>query len=203
MIIVHLVSMFRVVAGVIGVMLCSVACQPLEEGYWTKPDVSQSMTNEQYPNDSEHCDQVASQNSNVLPAHTKGTLYTKCMHGRGYQWIVERPHSRPAISVGDSSIQVLACPTGRVIIDAFGYNKCVPAGKKDRATTPETIAQVGRKASPAQRTDDHPPKPDEQANEPWVREDRICRQHAQDSLSSPYSVYAQCMQEQGWSAGSP
>lgn len=203
MVIIDLGSFSRMVAAVIGVTLCSVSCHPVEQGYWTKQDISQAITNEQYPGDSRQCDRVATQNDHIPSEHGKTKLYTNCMQARGYQWIVERPHSYPAKSAGDPSNHVQDCPTGRIIIDAFGYDKCVPAGQKNRGTTTETIAHVTQEAHPAQKPESHLPKPTEETNERWAKEDSVCRQHSRDSLSSPYGVYAQCMQEKGWPSGAP
>jgi len=39
-----------------------------------------------------------------------------------------------------------------------------------------------------------PPAP--QSGNHWIAQDRECRRQAQDTLSNPYGVYAQCMQQQ-------
>jgi hypothetical protein len=192
------------IGTVVGLVCCTASCQSVDQGYWTKPDVSHALANEQYPDDSRQCDWLRSQSGNRLSEESKSTLYAKCMQSRGYQWIEEAPRSHPVKSATHSATEKQPCPTGRRIIDAYGYDRCVPAGGKGSGKTiqpSERVAQVTEESSTAPTSAGGPTDPSEQELEEWVKEDGLCRQHARDTLSSPYGVYVQCMQGKGWPSG--
>lgn len=193
----------RIGTGV-GLVCCTVSCQSVEQGYWTKPNVSQAVANEQYPDDSRQCEWLRSQSGSGLSEKSKSRLYAKCMESRGYQWIEEAAHSHAAKSATHSATQTQPCPTGRRIIDAYGYDRCVPAGGKGSGKTiqpSETVAQVTEETSTTLPSTGRPTDPPEERLEEWIQEDGECREHARSTLSSPYGVYVQCMQDKGWPSG--
>ena len=133
----------RVTTVVTAALLC-VSCGPAEQGYWTKQDISQALTNEQYPADSQHCERFAAQNDGRYSDKAREKRYTKCMSARGYQWVVEEPVSFPEKSSGQSS-RAHSCPAG--------YTNCVPAGTKDGRTQPgsQPVDHPGGKFVPKSR----------------------------------------------------
>src|ERR671921_93442 len=96
-----------------------VSCQSHPDGYWTKPDRSQALTNEEYSVDSGECQAlVESTSAKEAPAY-QANLFTNCMQARGYKWIVETQASHP---VKEAALQSAPqCSNGRLIADAFGY----------------------------------------------------------------------------------
>jgi hypothetical protein len=183
-------AMSRVTTVVTAALLC-VSCGPAEQGYWTKQDSSQALTNEQYPADSQHCERFAAQNDGRYSDKAREKRYTKCMYARGYQWVVEEPVSFPEKSSGQSS-RAHSCPAG--------YTNCVPAGTKDGRLNPEVNPSITQEESSYQKAESLPPNPSHQSNEKRLVEDRECRHQADATLSSPYGVYVTCMQEKGWSS---
>ena len=183
-------AMSRVTTVVTAALLC-VSCGPDEQGYWTKQDSSQALTNEQYPADSQHCERFAAQNDGRYSDKAREKRYTKCMYARGYQWVVEEPVSFPEKSSGQSS-RAHSCPAG--------YTNCVPAGTKDGRLNPEVNPSITQEESSYQKAESLPPNPSHQSNEKRLVEDRECRHQADATLSSPYGVYVTCMQEKGWSS---
>lgn len=194
----------------LGVALLGVSCQSEEQGYWTKYGVSQALTNQQFPVDSQYCERLAEQTADHSEK-ARSTLYTKCMQGRGYEWIVEEPRSHPAKPAGNRPADVEPCPTGRIIIDSFGFTKCVPLGTKGGGANPEISGTLTQTENPLQPKGGSAeagsiqsrPEATGPADDRWRADDRFCRQQAQTTLSSPYGVYAGCMQEKGWSAVKP
>jgi len=194
-------SLWTLILAMVGV-LGTVACQTDEQGYWTKQDMSQALTNEQYPSDSRHCDAIAANDTTGRSEQYKATLYAKCMQAQGYQWVIEHSQSNPSRAAENASAQIPPCPTGRLIIDSFGYHKCVPAGGKDRGISIESVSKLPLEAVSTPALENQPFLPNAPPNERWSQDHQVCRQYAKDSLSSPYSVYTHCMQDKGWSPGS-
>ena len=190
------------VTVIIVMLLLSVSCGPADQGYWTKYDVSQALTNEHFPTDSHYCERVAVHNGGRDSEKMREQLYTKCMHARGYQWMVEESRSFPAKSGGQAT-SAEACPTGRRIVDAFGYPKCVPVGTKSGRPNPEVRQSVTSEESSSGKNGVLPSNGPRQSEEWWRGEDRECRHQADVSLSSPYGVYAHCMQEKGLPSVNP
>ena len=177
------------------------SCGTDEQGYWTKQNLSQALTNEQYPSDSRHCEAMVANDGIGRSEDYKSALYTKCMQAQGYQWVTERPDSHLLQSSHKTPTQIPLCPTGRLIVDAFGYHKCVPTGGKDRGITIEIPPRpLESAAKPSQ--ENQPSVPSVPANNEWNHDHEMCRQYAKDSLSSPYGVYSRCMQDKGWLSGS-
>jgi len=183
-------SICRVTTMVTAALLC-VSCGPAEQGYWTKQDISQALTNEQYPVDSPHCERFAAQNDGRYSDKAREKRYTKCMSARGYQWVVEEPVSFPEKSSGQLS-RAHSCPAGSI--------NCVPAGTKDGGLNAEVNQSITQGESSSQKAESLPPNPSHQWNEQRLVEDRECRHQADATLSSPYGVYVTCMQEKGWSS---
>ena len=180
----------RVTTVVTAALLC-VSCGTAEQGYGTKQDISQALTNEQYPADSQHCERFAAQNDGRYSDKAREKRYTKCMSARGYQWVVEEPVSFPEKSSGQSS-RAHSCPAG--------YTNCVPAGTKDGGLNPEVNQSITQEESSYHKAESLPPNPSHQSNEKRLVEERECRHQADATLSSPYGVYVTCMQEKGWSS---
>lgn len=186
-------------AGLLSLGVSGASCHQMEQGYWTKQDVSQALTNEQYPADSQRCDRMALQDEGSRSETARAALYTKCMYARGYMWVVEEPMAQPGKTSGMAADHVESCPTGRRIVDAYGFPKCVPIGRRDRALSPEVKGEM-RRETELVSTDGVAIGPSPAASSveddetPWVAKDRLCRRLAQDTLSSPYGVYTQCMQ---------
>ena len=183
-------AMSRVTTVVTAALLC-VSCGPAEQGYWTKHGVSQALTNEQFPADSQHCERFAAQNDGRYSDKAREKRYTKCMSAREYQWVVEEPVSLPDQSRGQST-HAQSCPAG--------YTNCIPGGTKGGGLNPEVNQSITREDSSHQNPALLPPNPSHQSNEQRLVEDRECRQQADATLSSPYGVYVTCMQEKGWSS---
>ena len=186
--------------------LCAVlggmSCQSLPEGYWTRGDRSQALTNQQYPADSRRCEELVERDGSGKSHAYNAGLFTRCMQANGYQWIVSKPHAHPANAALEAPSHTLACPTGRLVNDALGYPSCVPVGAKDRGAPSETVLSESVPQVP-------PHVPDDPRNDPFLEptpqpvarratDDGVCRQYAKESLSSTYSVYTQCMQDKGW-----
>jgi hypothetical protein len=180
-----------------GLAVLSVSCQLREQGYWTKPGVSHALTNQQYPEDSKHCERLAEQDEGRTSESVRGARYTKCMYARGYEWVSEQPGSHPVRSAVTQPSVPQPCPTGRTVVDAFGYPKCVPSGHKDRGPDREVSGSVTRE-TPALKPERPAPPPALQSNDRWIVDDRECRRQAQETLSGPYGLYVRCMQEKGW-----
>jgi hypothetical protein len=120
------------------------------------------------------------------------------MYARGYEWIVERPRSEPLTAAARAKSGSLECQTGRMIIDSFGSQKCVPAGGKDRGPvmySQKTDAVEDDQSRGPSRDPGKGSTPTESHDDDWKRRDAECRRHVEESLSSPYGVYVQCMQE--------
>ena len=192
-------SLFLTYVFSCGAILSIVSCGARPEGYWTSPYRSQALTNQEYSADSQRCQALVA-NDRLEKSHSyKTNLFTHCMEAKGYQWVAEprRPQSLNA-SARLAPLSIEDCSTGRLTIDAFGYQKCVPNGTKDGGTfqepsgrtttrTPSStgaIAATLEQASPA--SDDR------------RKDDEVCRQYAKVSMSSTYAVYSQCMTDKGW-----
>ena len=184
------VATSRVMTVVTAVLLC-VSCGPAEQGYWTKHGVSQALTNEQFPADSQHCERFAAQNDGRYSDKAREKRYTKCMSAREYQWVIEEPVSLPDQSRGQST-HAQSCPAGDT--------NCIPGGTQGGGLNPEVNQSITREDSSHQNPALLPPNPSYQSNEQRLVEDRECRQQADATLSSPYAVYANCMQEKGLSS---
>ena len=174
-----------------------ISCQGHSDGYWTKPERSQALTNEEYSADSGECQAMVESNSvEEAPAY-QAKLFTHCMQAKGYQWIVETRASHPVKEA--ALLSAPQCSNGRLIVDAFGYQKCVPHGTKDGG-----ILQEARRAIPPHvlSHDQAGPStvPLTQPADGQAKDDFLCRQYAKESLSSTYAVYSQCMRDKGWVA---
>jgi hypothetical protein len=87
-----------------------------------------------------------------------------------------------------------------MIIDSFGSQKCVPPGGKDRGPLMQARkAEAADSASPSPArnpVEAAPPRPQTDEGD-WKQRDTACRRQVDKSLSSPYGIYAQCMEEKG------
>ena len=166
----------------ISALLLCVSCGPAEQGYWTKQGMSQAHTDEQYATDSPHCERYAAQNEGRESEKARNKRYAKCMSSREYQWVVkEKPVSLPEQSA--QSTHPPSCPAG---------SHCTPGGLKQEVTQ-----SITEEASSHQNTANVPRDPSHQSNEQRRVNDWECRQQADATLSSPYAIYANCMQEKG------
>jgi hypothetical protein len=191
----------------IAIMASHASCQSSQQGYWTKENVAQTLTNEQYPSDSQDCDAMSAHDAKARSERYKAILYTKCMQAHGYQWVVERPRPHPLATAGIKPAAISDCPSGRLIVDSFGYHKCVPVGTKDKGIPIEIVPRAPIEAAGLPPPDNHFPSPVQPpqgspTNDRWRQDHDKCLQYAKESLSSPYGVYTRCMQDRGWSSGS-
>ena len=125
-------------------VLVAASCRPLEQGYWTKPGMSDAAQSAEYRQDSEECarqgvEQVAmsrtSQGDTIVaapPASEFGSIqYRDCMTSRGYEWIKLQPLVPP--SPHHETANQPPCPTERVVLDPYGYPHCAIPSPQDGA----------------------------------------------------------------------
>jgi hypothetical protein len=77
------------------------------------------------------------------------------------------------------------------------YTKCMSARG---GLNPEVNQSITRKENSHHKPANRPPDPSYQSIEQRLVKDRECRQQAAATLSSPYAVYVNCMQEKRWSS---
>ncbi|MCC2642849.1 MAG: hypothetical protein K0S45_3262 [Nitrospira sp.] len=192
-------SSFRTVAFIGGVIFGTVSCQAQPEGYWTSADKSQALTNQEYPADAQRCQSlVASDDPGQSPPY-KARLFTQCMQAKGYQWIVEPGGRHPLNADAQRSpLSLDHCPNGRLTIDAFGYQKCVPSGTKEGGIFEGTTRPTPPKVPSGPRANATILQQPRSPLDGRAKDDERCRQYAKESMSSTYGVYAQCMRDRGW-----
>ena len=129
---------YRALRGAMAILvavLVPASCRPLEQGYWTKPGMSDAAQSAEYRQDSEECarqgvEQVAmsrtSQGDTIVaapPASEFGSIqYRDCMTSRGYEWIKLQPLVPP--SPHHETANQAPCPTERIVLDPYGYPHC-------------------------------------------------------------------------------
>lgn len=172
----------------------TISCRSQPQGYWTRPDRAQALTNQEYPEDSKDCQAIAASNGAGRARDYQARLFTQCMQAKGYQWLVEPRVSRPKDVSLRSAPSPVECSDGRLITDAFGYPKCVPPGGKDG----EILQDVSPRRYPPMEQETPLPMHVIQPADGRSKDDVICRQYAKESLSGTYGVYSQCMMEKGW-----
>ena len=197
---IRLRSLSSLVAAIIfGAIGGIVSCQADPQGYWTRPDRSQALTNQEYPDDSRECHAIVASDGSGKARPYQATLFTHCMQAKGYQWMVEPRVSHP---LKDASLRaspsLLHCANGRLIIDAFGYEKCVPIGTKDGGILQQARREVPPKIPSGDQANPSTLQPSRQPTDGRTKDDDDCRQYAKESLSSTYTVYSQCMMDRGW-----
>ena len=170
----------------ISALLLCVSCGPSEQGYWIKQGMSQAQTDEQFATDSPHCERYAAQNEGRDSEKARQKRYTKCMSARDYQWVVrEQPGALPEPS--RQSTAPLPCPVGSP--------NCTPVSTTGGGSNSDVNPLMSWKEHPRQNPADDLPDPSHQSDEQRRMNDWECRQQAEATLSSPYGVYASCMQE--------
>jgi hypothetical protein len=115
--------------------LVATSCQSLEQGYWTRPGMSEAPQSAEYRQDSEECarqgvEQVAMNRTFegdtivVKPSTSDAgsTHYSRCMVSRGYEWVKLQPLVPP--SPHRKTDNKAPCPSERVVLDPFGYPHC-------------------------------------------------------------------------------
>ncbi len=189
---------FLALASIAAAVFGTVSCQTQPEGYWTNPNRSQALTNQEYPVDSQRCQALVASDNSSKPQPYKARLFTQCMQAKGYQWILE-PRGRHLLNADAqrSPLSLDHCSTGRLIIDAFGYQKCVPSGPKEGGASEATPSPAPSPVRSGDRVE-APVRPTYQSSDGRSKDDESCRQYAKESLSSTYGVYSQCMKERGW-----
>ena len=192
-------SLFFTCVFLCGAISSVVSCIAPPEGYWTSPYRSQALSNQEYSADSQGCQALVANDRFEKSASDKTDLFTHCMEAKGYQWVVEprRPYPLNA-SARLNPLSIEHCSTGRLTVDAFGYQKCVPRGTKDGGTIEEPPGQTTMKnpSSPSEiaaKLEQTSPASDDRR-----KDDEMCRQYAKESMSSTYTVYSQCMTDKGW-----
>ena len=121
------------------------SCQPLEQGYWMKPGLTQISQDAEYRRDSVECarqgvEQVSTNQTprgdTIVARHPSASdlgsnLYGRCMVSRGYEWV------KLQLLVPSSPHQESAnqgpCPAERVVTDPFGYPHCASIDPNPRA----------------------------------------------------------------------
>ena len=191
-------SSFLTLAFIVPALLGAVACQTRTDGYWTSPNKSQALTNQEYPADSQRCQALVASDTLSESQPYKARLFTQCMQAKGYQWVVE-PRGRHALNADArrSPLSLEQCSIGRLTIDAFGYQKCVPSGPKEGGVPEETPPPAPPSFTSGDRVE-APDRPTDHPDDGRSKDDESCRQYAKESLSSTYGVYSQCMSERGW-----
>lgn len=123
-----------VIEVVIAALVCA-SCQPVEQGFWTKPGMSQPPVSTEYRRDSQECAREGIQQVTVgkpsedviLTRHPSASdsgsnLYRQCMVSRGYEWVKLQPLVGP--SPHGEPAKPAPCPAERVISDPYGYPHC-------------------------------------------------------------------------------
>jgi hypothetical protein len=186
-------------AFVASALLGIVSCQTRPDGYWTNPNRSQALANQEYPADSKECQALVASDTFSKTQSYKARLFTQCMQAKGYQWVVEPQGARSLNPDAQRSpLSMEHCSKGRLTIDAFGYHKCVPVGGREGGALEENHHPTIPSQFPSQDRAEARARPASQPHDARARDDESCRQHAKESLSSTYSVYSQCMREKGW-----
>lgn len=122
--------------GLLLAALLTASCQPLEQGYWMKPGLTETSRDAQYRRDSGECvsqgaEQVSmhqtSQGDTIVSRHPSASyrgsnIYGRCMASRGYEWVNLQPLVPP--SPHQESAILGPCPAERVVTDPFGYPHC-------------------------------------------------------------------------------
>jgi hypothetical protein len=187
-----------------GAIFSTMACHGRPQGYWTRPDRSQAVTNQEFPADEQGCQALVARDS-VEPSQThKAKFFAQCMQAKGYQWVAEPRSPHPLHADAQRSLlSPEQCAKGRLTVDAFGYQKCVPRGTKDGGIFEVTAPPPPRPSAitvPSGPSADAPTM--EQPSHPVdgrAKDDEACRQYAKESMSGTYGVYTQCMKDKGWS----
>ena len=99
--------------GVIAFLLAALhaaSCQPLEQGYWMKPGLTETSQDADYRRDSGECasqglEQVSMNQTpggdtivarHPSASHLGSNLYGRCMVSRGYEWVKLQPLVPPS-----------------------------------------------------------------------------------------------------------
>ncbi len=185
-------------AFVASALVGMVSCQSRPDGYWTNPNRSQALTNQEYPADSKECQTLVASDTFSKTQSYKARLFTQCMQAKGYRWVVE-PQGPRSLSADAqrSPLSIEHCSKGRLTIDAYGYPNCVPVGGREGGASEEPHHPVPSQSPSGDRAEARA-RPASQPHDERAKDDESCRQHAKESLSSTYSVYSQCMGEKGW-----
>lgn len=131
-------------ALMLALLVCA-SCQPVEQGFWTKPGMTDPGVSPEYRRDSLECaregiEQVtedkAPAGDTILTRHPTESqagshLYGKCMVARGYEWVKLQPLAGP--SPHGQAAKQAPCPTERVILDPYGYPHCVTINTRPSA----------------------------------------------------------------------
>ena len=172
------------------------ACDGRPQGYWTRPDQSQAVINQEYSPDEAGCKALAQRETSQ--PH-KARIFSRCMASKGYQWVTEAqgPYSLLA-DLQRSPLSSQYCSQERLTIDAFGNQKCVPRGDREG---PQLKEPPHPTATPGPSSPGAIATTSEQKASPTdgrTKDDEHCRQYAKESMSGTYAVYSQCMRDKGW-----
>src|SRR5687768_5910877 len=72
-----------------GALFSTIACDGSPQGYWTRPDRSQAVTNQGFPADEQGCQALVARDSVEHSQTYKAKFFAKCMEAKGYQWVAE------------------------------------------------------------------------------------------------------------------
>ena len=129
----HAIWACRLMAGLV---LLGTGCQHVEQGYWTKPGMSQMQFNAEYRRDFQECahqgiggpvNDTGPESDTIRARHVSAVKsgtnkFNDCMYGHGYEWITMQPLVGP--NAHGSTVYDTQCPADRVIVDPYGYPHC-------------------------------------------------------------------------------
>lgn len=139
-----------------GLTLLGGGCQQVEQGYWTKPGMSQTQFNAEYRRDFRDCAQqgfggspindTGPESDMIRARHisrlkTGTNTFNACMSNRGYEWITMQPLVGP--NAHGSKVDETQCPKDHMVIDPFGYPHCA----SQNTIQPARSIDVPREAS--------------------------------------------------------
>ena len=149
-------SAIRACSLMAGLALSGTACQQVEQGYWTKPGMSQIQFNTEYRRDFRECarpgfgsgpiNDTGPESDTIRARHVSGAKsgtnkFNDCMYSHGYEWITMQPLVRP--NAQGSTVYDTQCPKDRIIVDPYGYPHCA----SQTADQPARSIDVPREAS--------------------------------------------------------
>jgi hypothetical protein len=120
-----------------GLALLGTACQQVEQGYWTKPGMSQTQFNTEYRRDFRECahqgfgsgtiNDTGPESDTIRARHVSGAKsgtnkFNDCMYSHGYDWVTMQP--LVGANARGSTVNDAQCPRDQIIIDPYGYPHC-------------------------------------------------------------------------------
>ncbi len=140
------------VALVLATLICA-SCQPVEQGFWAKPGVVGPEATIESDADSRQCARLGAEQATTervsgdgtvvahdpAPSMTGPNAYSQCMRSRGYEWVRLKPLVGPAPH--HATTTQAPCPTGRIVVDPFGYPHCAGAAQGQSTFIPDGLPE--------------------------------------------------------------